>query len=171
MDCFNEWNRLHFKPRYCLLMFCVCLLCTLPQWSSCLAAVMCVRDCIFSSFSPPPQMRFVTDLFSLSQPSFMRVSHLIRCVLLSGAGIIGDRHPPGEEADPSLQLLRGWRADGVLRAGQWLGGAAVSDSTPWGTEPTVPPCWVLPGGKEPAHLWVRYICMHTNVHTFNLMAG
>lgn len=74
---------------------------------------------------------------------------------MSDAGVLGDRHAPGEETDPSLQLLRGRRADGVLRAGQRLGGAAVPDPPPGRAQPAVPPCRVLPGGKEPAHLRVR----------------
>lgn len=70
------------------------------------------------------------------------------------AGVFGDRHPTGEEADPSLQLFRGWWTDGVLRVGQRLGGEAVSDTSPGRTQPAVPACRVLQSGKELAHLWV-----------------
>lgn len=70
------------------------------------------------------------------------------------AGVFGDWHPTGEEADPSLQLFRGRWTDGVLRVGQRLGGKTVSDTSPGWTQPAVPPCRVLQSGKELAHLWV-----------------
>lgn len=76
-------------------------------------------------------------------------------VVISDTGVLGDRHASGEEADPALQLLWGWWADGVLRAGQRLRGSAVSDSSSGWTSPAVPPCRVFPSWKEPAHLWVE----------------
>lgn len=114
----------------------------LPRWT---VSVFLSFSCFFLFKCP----------FLLRLPAIHPHFHFPQLFLLSGAGVLGDRHASGEETDPSLQLLWGRRVDGVLRAGQRFGGAAVPDSSPGWTHTAVSACRVLQSGKEPTHLWVR----------------
>lgn len=136
---------------YCV---CLCVLCGLPRslknWTP------LVQVCVL--------LFYLLHLFFLRYPSLLEVCFIylrlhmsffsIHTSLFSLTGVAGDWHSQGEETDPSLQLFRGRWADGVLRAGQRLGGAALSYSAPGRTQPSVPPRRMFPGREESLDLWV-----------------
>lgn len=71
----------------------------------------------------------------------------------------GHRHPEGEEADQAVQCGEGGRADGVLRPGERRRGEALCEApAAAGPVPGLRQERVLPGGEEPAGVWVGWAC-------------